>query len=346
MVMAQHMRRMSLWCVIIIAALSIITPSAYAQQASGFHPVLVYDGRNVEGRSGFLDMIQRGAKQAEDELGIEYDDAPQPATTTPSAHLDAICKAGATHIIAVGFDYVTPVLTLAKTYPAIKFTVIDGELPPLLPNIQSITFKDNEGAFLVGMVAAKVSPSSKLGFIGGMDVPVIHNFAYGFEQGAAYAREGVRVQSDYLGTTDEVWNSPDLANILARKQYASGVDVIFTASGGSSVGVLRAASELGKYAIGVDSNQNGLYPKHVLTSMVKRIDMAVYDTLVNDYSGKWASGVRYLGIRENAFDYAVDVNNKDLLSESIIDAVEQAKDNIIRGELTVKSYKEASPVVK
>lgn len=329
---------MSLFRALFLLCLSLLCMGSPAWAVDSFRPALIFESTGNQTDNAFIEMMQRGAKRAHDEMGVTYQEFNQPVNADRVAFMQTIAQAGVTHIIAVGFQNVVPVLTLAEKYPAVKFTVIDGMVPPLFPNVQSINFKDQEGAFLVGLIAAKVAATNKIGFIGGMDVTLIQNFASGFYQGARYGRKDIELLRDIIGSDASAWNNPDKANALAKKQFNAGASVIFAAAGGSSVGVLHAAQEMGKFAIGVDTNQNGIYPRSVLTSMVKRVDNVVYDTLTNAYSGKWESGVKYLGIRENALDYAVDVNNKDVLPKAVIDLVEDAKDRIIRGLIQVEVY--------
>ncbi len=157
-------------------------------------------------------------------------------------------------------------------------------------------------------------------------------------QGARYGNPSIAVEGDFVGKTAEAWSEPGHAYKLAIKQFDSGVDIIFSAAGGSGLGVLKAASETGRLAIGVDTNQNGLFPGHVLTSMVKRVDMVVYDTLKLSREGKWNPGIKYLGIKEGALDYAVDGNNRNLISSDLIEQVATAKERIINGQITIESY--------
>jgi basic membrane protein A len=204
--------------------------------------------------------------------------------------------------------------------------------------VQSILFKDHEGAFLVGLIAGKIAKSGHVGFIGGMDVPLIRNFAHGYAQGVRYANPSAEIDSEMLGTTPEAWSDPDKAHALAVAQFNKGAEVIFAAAGGSGVGVLKAASETSKFAIGVDINQNGLFPQHVLTSLVKRVDVAVYNALRTSRDGKWSAGIKYLGITEGALDYAIDQHNRDLLPMKVIEDVAMAKERIINGIIVVEAY--------
>ncbi len=304
-----------------------------------FRPAILYESGASKGDYAFIDMMKRGAQKAKEEIGINYEEFNLPDGRDRVDFLKEVAESGVTHIIAVGFQNVVPVLTVADQYPEVYFTVIDGIVPPLFKNVQSVNFKDHEGAFLVGIIAGELSPTNKIGFIGGMDVPLIKNFEYGFRQGAEYSRPGIEMlPSDMVGTTPAAWSDPERAKALAKKQYNAGVGVIFAAAGGSSVGVLEAAAEMDALAIGVDTNQNGLYPGNVLTSMIKRVDKAIYEVLVNSFSGKWEPGIKYLGIKEGALDYAVDVNNKDLITKAAIDKVEDAKDRIARGLITVDVF--------
>lgn len=304
-----------------------------------FRPAIIYESGSSKGDYAFIDMMKRGALKAKAEVGINYEEFNLPEGRDRIEFLKEVANSGVTDIIAVGFQNVVPVLSVADQFPEVHFTVIDGIVPPLFKNVQSINFKDHEGAFLIGIIAGQLSPTNKIGFIGGMDVPLIKNFEYGFRQGAEYARPTIEVvPSDVVGTTPAAWSDPERAKALAKKQYNSGVGVIFAAAGGSSVGVLEAASEMNRLAIGVDTNQNGLYPGNVLTSMVKRVDKVVYDVLTNSFSGKWEPGIKYLGIKEGALDYAVDIHNKDLITKAAIDKVEDAKDRIVRGLITVEVF--------
>lgn len=321
---------------------------SHALSKEEFRPALIFETNTGKGGDyAFIDSMKAGAQKAKDELGIEYEEFPIPEGKDRIEFFKEVAESGVTHIIAVGFQNVIPVLTLAEQYKEVKFTVIDGMVPPFYSNVQSIVFKDHEGAFLVGIVAGLRSPTNKIGFIGGIDMPIINNLALGYFQGARFVRPDIEMVRDTVDTNSDnskvtnnanAWNNPERAKVLAKKQYNSDVGVIFAAAGGSSVGVLEAAEEMGKLAIGIDTNQNGLFPGTVLTSMVKRVDKVVYESLVNAYSGRWEPGIKYLGIRENALDYAVDVHNKDLITKEVIDKVEDAKDRIIRGLIKIEEY--------
>lgn len=318
--------------------LTLVAPESRAQPTPKFNPAIVYLYSSSQSDRAFIDAARSGIERAQREFKIKIPEYRMKAEDDIAASIKKVADSGASPIIAVGYQNVMPVLNIAERYPNTHFTVIDGLVPPLFPNVQSIIFKDHEGAFLVGLIAAKAARNDHIGFIGGMDIPLIRNFSQGFAQGARYANPDIRIDVDMVGNGPDAWSSPEKAHELALRQFESGADVIFAAAGGSGLGVLEAADRTGKYAIGVDTNQNGLYPGHVLTSMVKRVDIAVYDTLKTSAEGKWSPGIKYLGIREGALDYAVDTNNRKLISEKLIDDVAMAKERIINGIINVEMY--------
>jgi basic membrane protein A len=303
-----------------------------------YKPAIVYLYSGSESDRAFIDAAQAGIDKAAHEFGQPIAQHRMMGTENITAVIKRVADSGASPIIAVGYQNVMPVLNLAERYPNTQFTVIDGIVPPLFSNVQSVIFKDHEGAFLVGMIAARLSKSGHISFIGGMDIPLIRNFSKGYAQGARYANHDISIDSAMVGTTPDAWSNPDAAHALATTQYKRGVDVIFAAAGGSGLGVLKAAEESHRYAIGVDTNQNGLYPGSVLTSLVKRVDIAVYEALKASHDGNWSAGIKYLGIKEGALDYAVDQNNKTLISEQLIEEVAMAKERIINGTIEVEMY--------
>jgi len=286
----------------------------------------------------FIDMARRGAEQARKELGVAFDQYTIGIDEDREKKLQSIADTSPSMIIAVGFENVAPIIHLADKYPAVHFVVIDGIVPPSFHNVKSVIFKDHEGAFLVGMIASLTSKTGIIGFVGGMDVSLIRNFAYGYEQGAHYARKDIKVLHAMIGDTRAAWNNPAKGAELARAQFDQGADVVFAAAGGSSLGVLSAAHEAGKLAIGIDTDQNGLYPGTVLTSLVKRVDLAVFDTLKSSSDKEWEPGTKYLSATNGFLDYAVDVNNRHLITKEMIDKIEAAKDLIQRGVLKVEPY--------
>ena len=322
-----------------LLTLALFGATAHAEPAlSKYAPAVIYQYSGTDNDGTFINSARLGIEKAETEFHTKVTIVKIKNNEDLTAGIRRVANTGATPIILLGNQNVEPVLKLAKDYPKTAFTVIDGLVPPLYPNVQSILFKDNEGAFLVGMIAGKLSKTGFVGFVGGMDIPLIRNFAIGFTQGVKYGASDATVNVQMIGTTSDAWSNPDKAHAIALNQFHEGADIVFAAAGGSSLGALKAADELGKYAIGVDVNQNGRFPGHVLTSMVKRVDVAVYDTLKNSRDQVWSAGLKYLGIKEGALDYAVDQNNRALISEKLIEEVATAKDRIISGSLVVEGY--------
>jgi basic membrane protein A and related proteins len=313
-------------------------PEATVAEKPKFNPAIIYLYAGDDGDSAFINSAKSGIGRAERDFGTSVSITRMAANEDAKSVIKKVASTGATPILLLGNQNVAPLMDVVELFPNSTFTVIDGLAPPLYPNVQSILFKDHEGAFLVGIIAARMSHSGFVGFVGGMDIPLIRNFATGFTQGVKYAVPDMKVDVQMVGTTAEAWSNPEKAKAIAQSQYREGADIIFAAAGGSSLGVLQAADEMNQLAIGVDSNQNGLFPGTVLTSLVKRVDVAVYDTLKNSHDGTWRAGIKYLGIKEGALDYAVDQNNRGLMTEKLIEEVASAKDKIISGKITVENY--------
>lgn len=306
--------------------------------AEAINVAILYEGEAPGAGNAYVQSALEGANRASQEFSVPFTEYKMEPGANREEWIKGVITQHFDLVILVGFQYVAPVLKIADQFPNTRFTVIDGIVPPLFTNVQSIIFKDNEGAFLVGVIAALISKTDVVGFVGGMDVPLIRNFAYGFTQGVQYVSSDVKILHAMIGATPDAWSSPDKATSLADDQFKKGADVVFAAAGGSSIGVLEAAKKNGKFGIGVDANQNNLYPGNVLTSLVKRVDVVVYDAISQAREGKWQPGIKYLGIKEGALDYALDQNNKELVNKDIIDKVEAAKDKIIRGSLVVDVY--------
>jgi basic membrane protein A len=303
----------------------------------------VYFLAENERDNAFVSAALKGAERAKEELGTDFIShrIARELNMQPSTMQDALekhARKGFNPIIAIGHQNTLPVQNLSAQYPNTRFIVIDGLIPPLYSNVQSITFRDHEGAFLVGYIAASVSKTAHIGFIGGMDIPLIRNFAFGYEQGAKLANASIRIDTDYIGDTPKAWGQPKKGFALARKQYESGADVIFGAAGGSGVGILRASESFDKLSIGVDTNQNALYPGHVLTSLIKRVDIAVFTALKQCRDDTWKPGITMLGVRDGALDFALDEHNKDLIGEKLLDKVSGVRERILNGIINVDSY--------
>jgi basic membrane protein A and related proteins len=243
-------------------------------------------------------------------------------------------------IIGVGFAQQPIIDQVAADYPHIQFAIIDGVSK--LPNVASLVFKEHEGSYLVGILAAKTSRTGTIGFLGGMDIGLIHRFAKGYEEGAKSVNPNIRVIENYVGVTDGAWNNPGKGKELSLAQIGKGADVIFTAAGNSGLGAFDAVEQQGKqdgrathFVIGVDSNQNMVKPGFVLTSMVKRVDNVVYDIVKEVVNHQFSPGVHVFGLDKDGVGYAMDDFNKPLVSQEAIQEAEAAKKKIIDGEIKV-----------
>ena len=246
-----------------------------------------------------------------------------------------MAEKGASPIIGIGFGQASSIEKVAKEFPKLKFAIIDMVVKE--PNVQSVVFREQEGSFLVGAMAAMASKTGKVGFVGGMDIPLIRRFQCGYEQGAKHANAKVEVFANMTGTTGAAWNDPARGGELAKAQFSKGADVVFAAAGGTGMGVYQAAKDGGKLAIGVDSNQNHLQPGTMLTSMLKRVDVAVYN-VAKDHK----PGISELGLKEGGVDYAMDTHNAKLVSADMKKKVDAAKADIISGKIKVTDYMAAN----
>ena len=310
----------------LVAALSL----AFASAAAQAQPAIVYDLGGKFDKS-FNEAGYRGGERWKKESGKPYLDFEIANEAQREQAMRRMAERGANPVIAIGFSQGSSVQKVAAEFPKVQFALIDSVVK--LPNVESIVFKEQEGSFLVGMMAALASKTGKVGFIGGMDVPLIRRFQCGYEQGAKYANPKVEVSSTMTGTTASAWNDPTRGGELAKSQFARGVDVVFAAAGGTGVGVYQAAKDAGKFAIGVDSNQNHLHPGTMLTSMVKGVDVAVYKA-----AKKVNPGLTVLGLKEGGVDYALDEHNAKLVSPAMKTKVDAAKADIISGKIKVADY--------
>jgi basic membrane protein A len=311
--------------------LALFAAAASAQTAQ---PAVIYDMGGKFDKS-FNEAAFNGAERWKKETGRTYLDFEIANPTQREQAVRRMAERGANPIVGVGFSQGSAIEKGAKDFPKQQFAIIDFVVD--LPNVQSIVFKEHEGSFLVGMMAALASKTGKVGFVGGMDIPLIRKFQCGYEQGAKFANPKVEVFANMTGTTPTAWNDPARGGELAKAQFAKGADVIFAAAGGTGIGVYQAAKDGGKLAIGVDSNQNHLQPGTMLTSMVKRVDVAVY----NAFKGT-KPGVQSLGLKEGGVDYAMDEHNAKLVSADMKKRVDAAKADIIAGKIKVIDYMAAN----
>lgn len=316
-----------------VAILLATSSMALAQDAT---PAVIFDLGGKFDRS-FNQASFEGAERFREETGVEYREFELQSDAQREQALRRFARDGYSPIVAVGFSQASAVEKVAGEYPDLKFAIIDMVVER--PNVQSIIFKEQEGSFLVGMLAAMASKTGKVGFVGGMDVPLIRAFACGYVQGVKHARPDAEIFQNMTGTTGAAWNDPVKGGELAKSQIDRGADVIYHAAGGTGIGVLRAAADAGKLGIGVDSNQNGLHPGKVLTSMLKRVDTATYKTFMDARDGKWQAGILNLGLAEDGVAWALDENNRALITPEMKEAVDKAAEAIKAGTIKVHDYR-------
>ncbi|MBD8892352.1 BMP family ABC transporter substrate-binding protein [Labrenzia suaedae] len=303
--------------------------------AADIKPAVVYDLGGKFDKS-FNEAAHTGAEKFTTDTGVAYRDFEIQNDSQREQALRNFAKRGQSPIIAIGFSQANAVEKVAKEFPDIQFGIVDMVVD--LPNVRSIVFKEDEGSYLVGLLAGMASKTGKVGFVGGMDIPLIRKFACGYKQGVKAANADAEIFENMIGTTGAAWNDPVKGGELAMSQFDRGADVVYHAAGGSGIGVLQAAADAGKYGIGVDSNQNALHPGSVLTSMLKRVDNAVYKAFEDSKNDAWTSGVQVLGLAEGGVDWALDENNEKLITPDMKAAADKAKADIISGTIKVHDY--------
>jgi basic membrane protein A len=322
-----------------LAAAAIVSAAAATTAFAAGHvkPAVIYDMGGKFDKS-FNEGVYNGVKKFVDESGIEVMEFEVTSETQREQAMRRFAERGATIILGVGFAQADAIAKVAAEFPDTKFSIIDVTWLDA-PNIRQYGFKEHEGSYMVGVAAALASKTGKVGFVGGMDIPLIRHFACGYVQGVKATNPNAEVYQNMTGSTPSAWNDPAKGAELAQSQIDRGADVVYHAAGGTGVGVIRAAADAGKLAIGVDSNQNGMAPGSVLTSMLKRVDVAAYETFTDAAAdGGFETGVRVLGAAEGGVDWAQDENNAELVSAEIKAAVEAAKAGIISGEIKVAEY--------
>ena len=311
-----------------VAAAALVATTAFAQ------PAVIFDMGGKFDKS-FNEAAYNGAERWKKESGKAYLEFEVTNPTQREQAIRRMAERGANPIIGIGFSQGGAIEKVAKEFPKLNFAIIDFVVKE--PNVQSVVFKEHEGSFLVGMMAAQASKTGKVGFVGGMDIPLIRKFQCGYEQGAKFSNPKVETFANMTGTTGAAWNDPARGGELAKAQMAKGADVIFAAAGGTGIGVYQAAKDEKKLAIGVDSNQNHIQPGTMLTSMLKKVDVAVYNVMK-----KHEAGLTVLGLKEGGVDYAVDKNNEKLVTADMKKKVDAAKADIISGKIKVVDYMAAS----
>ncbi|GLS22249.1 BMP family ABC transporter substrate-binding protein [Labrys miyagiensis] len=317
---------------LLLPALALMLLGTTASRAD---PAVIYDLGSKYDHS-FNEAVFNGAKSWVAKNGGSFAEFEISNETQREQAIRSEAEAGHNPVIVVGFAFEDALSTVSEEFPDSHFVILDDELDK--PNVQSVVFKAEEGSFLVGALAAMASKSNVISFVGGMDIPLIRSYSCGYKQGANFINPKIQVIENMTGTTPEAWNDPTKGGELARSQFDRGADVVYAAAGGTGVGVLQAAADAKKLAIGVDSNQNGLHPGSVLTSMVNRLDVATYDAFDDAKNGSWKPGVKVMGLADKGVDWALDDDNAKLVTPEMKAKVEAARDQIISGKITVTDY--------
>jgi len=327
----RAMRTLRTLAVVIVTA-TALTGHVLAQE---FVPAIVFDMGGKFDKS-FNEAAYTGAERFKKETGIAYREFEVTNEAQREQALRNMARRGSQVVVGIGFGQASGVEKVAREFPALKFVIIDAIVS--LPNVQSVVFKEHEGSFLVGMAAAMASKTGKIGFVGGMDIPLIRRFALGYEEGAKHVNPRIEIYQNMTGTTPAAWNDPTRGGELARSQFDRGADIIYAAAGATGLGVLQAAKDKGRLAIGVDSNQNHIHPGSVLTSMIKRVDLAVFETFKAAKDGTWRAGVRSLGVAEGGVSFSLDQHNRGLITPEMEKRLQQARADIVAGKIKVTDY--------
>jgi basic membrane protein A and related proteins len=316
------------------ALLGLMAVSAFAADDK---PAIVFDIGGKFDKS-FNESMFNGSEKFKTESGIAYGEFEIANEAQREQAIRNFADQGYSPIIAAGFAQAAAVEKVAKEYPDLKFAIVDMVVD--LPNVQSIVFKEHEGSYLAGMMAGMASKTGTVSFVGGMDIPLIRKFECGYAQGVKAANPAAKVIQNMTGDTGAAWNDPVKGGEITKGQISQGSDVVYAAAGATGLGVLQAAADSKILSIGVDANQNYLHPGQVLTSMLKRVDVAVYNVMKSGKDGTFKPGIQALGLAEDGVGYAMDDNNKPLVTAEMAAAVEKAKADIIAGTVKVHDYME------
>ena len=290
------------------------------------------------GDKSFNDAAYRGLERAKQELGVEFQTLETGEGADREAQMRQLAARGSKLVFGVGFLFSDDIRQLAQEFPDVKFACVDytvkeGETLP--PNLAALEFREEEGSFLVGALAALTSKTGKVGFVGGMEIPLIKKFEAGYRAGVKAARPSTEVLVKYAGSTGSAFKDPAKGKELALAEYHQGADVIFHASGSTGLGVFEAAREMNRLAIGVDSDQYDEAPGFILSSMVKRVENAVFDTIRDAQSGAWKGGIQVFGLKENGVDWVYDERNRALVPAPVKATLDSLRAEIVAGRITV-----------
>ena len=314
--------------------LSCTRSEQVAQKSQGLVVGLVLDKGGKDDKS-FNSAAFRGAEKAVADLGIQLKTIESPDNNAFEPSMTTLAERGVPLVIAIGFSQKDAVAKVAPKFPKTHFALVDAEVP--LPNVKSLMFSEHEGSYLVGYAAGLKTKSGTLGFVGGMDIALIKRFQMGYEAGVKAAKKDGKVLVNYVGVTAEAWANPNRGKEIALDQIRKGADVIFTASGATNLGVFDAVEEKNVLAIGVDSNQNYIKPGKILTSMLKQVDVAVYDAIASEVKGNFEPGRRDFNLRDKGVDYSVDQFNREQI-EPLKEKLEIQRAKILSGEVKVPDY--------
>ena len=315
-----------------LAAAAAFAAQAFAQDVK---PAVVYDLGGKADKS-FNESAFQGAERFKQDTGIEYKEFEIQNDAQREQAMRRFARDGHNPIVVIGFSQAAALTKVADEFPDTKFAIVDMVVEK--PNVRSTVFKEQEGSYLVGVMAAKASKTGKVGFVGGMDIPLIRKFACGYAQGVKSVNPDANVIVNMTGTTPAAWNDPVKGGEIAKTQIDQGADVVYAAAGSTGIGVLQMAKDQGKLSIGVDANQNYLHPGSVLTSMLKRVDNAVYKAFNDVKEGKFEAGFDVLGLNEDGVGYAMDDNNASLVDDDMKAAVEKAAADIKAGTVEVHDF--------
>ncbi|MCY3675395.1 MAG: BMP family ABC transporter substrate-binding protein [Paracoccaceae bacterium] len=296
-------------------------------------PAIVFDIGGKFDKS-FNESAWNGAEKWKSETGGSYREIEIQSEAQREQALRRLAEGGSNPIVMTGFAFGSVLDNVAPDFPDTNFAIIDFVVDQ--PNVKSIVFKEHEGSYLVGLIAGMTTASNTVGFVGGMDIPLIRRFGCGYVQGVKAANPDINVIQNMTGNDPSAWNDPVKGGELTKAQIASGADVVYHAAGGTGVGVLQAAADAGILGIGVDANQNHLHPGSVLTSMLKRVDVAVYNSFSEGEDLN--TTIVVLGLKEDGVGYALDENNQDLISADVLEMIEATKASIINGDIVVHDY--------
>jgi len=281
-----------------------------------------------------------GAREAEKKLGIQLKVVESSDDSAIEPSLRTFAQRGYDLVIGIGFVHAAPMKKVAAEFLKTHFLLVDADLRA--PNVRSVTFNEHEGSYLVGAIAGLVTKSKVVGFVGGMDIPLIRRFELGYRAGAQSINADIKVLSNYVGATSDAWKNPMKGKELALSQYHRKADIVFVAAGASGSGVFDAAEEMNRLAIGCDSNQNWIKPGKILTSMLKRLDLAVFQAIELEQQGKFQAGHFNLGLAEQGVDYALDSYNRSLITPDLEKKINEIKSKILSGRIKVPDYYQLS----